>query len=86
MTDLRIESDRLIGDLTVADLHALITKIVQETIKQERDRDSSTRAETDPFPETFLATFGAWEGERKAEEIVHEIYSSRTISQTGYAL
>jgi hypothetical protein len=73
-----MESDRLIGDLTVADLQALITRIVQETIRQEREWDNSTRAETDRFLDTFLATYGAWEGERKAEEIVHEIYSTRT--------
>jgi len=86
VTDLRIESDRPIGDLTLADLHALITKIVQETIRQEREWDDSKLAETDRFPDTFLATFGAWEGERQAEEIIYEIYSTRTISQTGYAL
>ncbi len=78
MTDLRIEPDRSVGDLTLADLQALVTKIVQEALKQEREWDNSKRAETDRFPDTFLATFGNWEDERQAEEIVHEIYSTRT--------
>ncbi len=76
MTDLRIEPDRPIGDLTIADLQALVTKIVQDALKQERERDNLKSVETDRFPDAFLATFGAWEG----EEIIHEIYSTRTIT------
>jgi hypothetical protein len=38
-------------------------------------------ADVDKIPEAFLATFGAWEDDREAEEIVYEIYTSRTVSQ-----
>ncbi|MDZ8106975.1 MAG: ribbon-helix-helix protein, CopG family [Nostoc sp. DedQUE12a] len=40
-----------------------------------------------PHPsEAFLETFGTWEDTRTAEEIVEEIYSSRTISDRNYSL
>ncbi len=93
VTNLRSDPGRLIGDLTVADLEALVTRIVQKALKQAREQDgfrdtgSSTEiAEKDHFPEAFLATFGAWEDDRDAEKIVHEIYASRTISQVEHTL
>ncbi|MEH1957420.1 CopG family transcriptional regulator [Nostoc sp.] len=36
--------------------------------------------------EGFLETFGSWEDTRTAEEIVDEIYSSRTVSDRDYSL
>ncbi|NDJ21918.1 hypothetical protein GS682_09780 [Nostoc sp. B(2019)] len=36
--------------------------------------------------EAFLKTFGTWEDTRTAEEIVDEIYSSRTVSDRDYTL
>ncbi|MCP4542393.1 MAG: hypothetical protein GY832_35165, partial [Chloroflexi bacterium] len=39
MTNLRSDPGRLIGDLTVADLEALVTRIVQKAIKQAREQD-----------------------------------------------
>ena len=32
--------------------------------------------------ETFIETFGVWEDERNTEEIIKEIYDSRTISDS----
>lgn len=36
--------------------------------------------------EAFMEKFGAWEDERTSEEIVKDIYESRTISNTEYQL
>ncbi|NMG22054.1 ribbon-helix-helix domain-containing protein [Brasilonema bromeliae] len=36
--------------------------------------------------ETFMESFGAWEDERTPEEIIKEIYDSRTISKSEYSL
>ena len=36
--------------------------------------------------ETFIETFGVWEDERNTEEIIKEIYDSRTISDSEYIL
>ncbi|NMG07505.1 hypothetical protein [Brasilonema sp. UFV-L1] len=36
--------------------------------------------------ETFMESFGAWEDERAPEEIIKEIYDSRTISNSKYSL
>ncbi|MEH1773210.1 MAG: CopG family transcriptional regulator [Nostoc sp.] len=46
-------------------------------------------SEQQPKPnasEGFLETFGSWEDTRTAEEIVDEIYSSRTVSDRDYSL
>ncbi|MFS0516395.1 ribbon-helix-helix protein, CopG family [Nostoc sp. UIC 10607] len=46
-------------------------------------------SEKQPKPnasEGFLETFGSWEDTRTAEEIVDEIYSSRTVSDRNYSL
>ncbi|MEH2369232.1 hypothetical protein [Nostoc sp.] len=46
-------------------------------------------SEQQPKPhasEDFLETFGSWEDTRTAEEIVDEIYSSRTVSERNYSL
>ena len=32
--------------------------------------------------ETLLATFGSWQDEREPEEIVQDIYATRTISES----
>ncbi|MCG6133896.1 MAG: hypothetical protein MET45_04435 [Nostoc sp. LLA-1] len=40
-----------------------------------------------PHPlDTFIEKYGAWEDERTAEEIVKEIYDSRTISNYDISL
>lgn len=46
-------------------------------------------SEQQPIPhplDTFIETFGKWEDTRTAEEIIDEIYSSRTVSDRNYSL
>ena len=74
MLDLKIEPSRRVSDLTVADLEALITQIVRKALAQEKDKTST------PIPEALLATFGSWQDERSAEEIIEDIYASRTVA------
>ena len=74
MLDEKIEPNRRVGELTVADLEVLITQIVRKAIAQEKGETPA------PVPEALLATFGAWQDERSAEEIIAEIYASRTVS------
>ena len=79
MMDLKIEPDRHVSDLTVADLEILITQIVRKALAQEKAKPPV------PPPEALLATFGSWQDERNAEEIIQDIYASRTIAK-GHAL
>jgi len=74
MADVKIEPNRRIGDLTVADLEALITQIVHKALAQDNSNAPPL------VPEALLATFGAWQDERSAEEIIEDIYASRTVS------
>lgn len=47
----------------------------------------SSEQQAKPHPsEAFLETFGTWEDTRTAEEIIDEIYSSRTVSDRDYIL
>ena len=71
MADVKLESNRRIGDLTVADLEALITQIVHKALAQDKSKASPL------VPEALLATFGAWQDERSTEEIIEDIYASR---------
>jgi hypothetical protein len=75
MLDSKIEPNRRVSDLTVADLEALITQIVLKALAQEKDKTPA------PVPEAVLATFGSWQDERSAEEIIEDIYASRTVSR-----
>ena len=79
MINLKTEPDRRISDLTVADLEALITQIVRNALAQEKARPPVSP------PEELLATFGSWQDERNAEEIIEDIYASRTVA-TEHAL
>ncbi len=79
MINLKTEPDRRISDLTVADLEALITQIVRNALAQEKARPPVLP------PEGLLATFGSWQDERNAEEIIEDIYASRTVA-TEHAL
>ena len=42
-------------------------------VKYEQDSEG-------PRQEALLATFGSWQDDREPEEIVHDIYATRTIS------
>ncbi len=53
----------------------------------ENEKTFSSTQQPSPHPlDTFIETHGAWEDERTAEEIVKEIYDSRTISNYDISL
>ncbi|MCX7595479.1 MAG: hypothetical protein N2235_17325 [Fischerella sp.] len=71
-------SNQPINNLTIADLEALIVKIVQKVLKQKTEKLETVQLNNPP--QAFLETFGAWEDTRITEEIINDIYSSRTIA------
>jgi len=82
---IHVTSDQPIGSLTVAELDALITRIVRRVLREETPTsDRSDSAET--LPDDFLATFGAWEDDHSADEIIADIYASRTIANPEISL
>ncbi len=53
----------------------------------ENEKTFSSTQKQKPHPlDTFIEKHGAWEDERTAEEIVKEIYDSRTISNYDISL
>ncbi|MGK7900781.1 MAG: hypothetical protein AB4352_05090 [Hormoscilla sp.] len=76
---IKSKSNQSISNLTVAELEAIIVEIVRKTIREERSNRESGSATEDP-PSALLSTFGSWEDTRSTEEIIAEIYASRTIS------
>ncbi|KZL50663.1 hypothetical protein A2T98_06330 [Nodularia spumigena CENA596] len=53
----------------------------------ENDKTFSSTQKQKPHPlDTFIEKHGAWEDERTAEEIVKEIYDSRTIPNYDISL
>jgi hypothetical protein len=84
-------SEQPLSLLTVADLEALIVKIVHKVLQQETQKlqqEDLSNELTQPKhpPQAFLETFGSWEDTRTAEEIIDDIYSSRTVSDRDYTL
>jgi hypothetical protein len=85
-------SEQTLNNLTPADLEILITQIVTKVIKQEAQKQ-----QIDITPESytlltqtthvaqatqdFLNTFGSWQDTRNAEEIIDDIYASRTLGE-----
>ena len=70
--------------LAVADLEVMIEKTVRKIVRQEIDRLKSENlkveiVKTQNPPQAFLDTFGTWEDTRTAEEIIEDIYASRTL-------
>lgn len=69
--------DRPISSLTVSDLELLISdtvrRVLREEIGQPSKHDKHVR-----LPEAFLSTFGAWEDDRTAEDLIAEVYATRT--------
>jgi hypothetical protein len=47
----------------------------------QSQRDMTANVHMSDEQAAFLATFGTWKDERSAEEIVADIYRSRTISE-----
>ncbi|MEP0753670.1 hypothetical protein NDA03_15745 [Trichocoleus sp. Lan] len=86
MENSKSESSQPTSLFTVADLEGMIVKIVQQVLKQEtlRIKDEEVQVETGQAenpPEAFLETFGTWEDTRTTEEIIDDIYGSRTLSE-----
>ncbi len=89
MENLQLNSERQINSLTVAELESLIVKIVRGVIKQEIANlrgESLPRKSAKTPPQEFLDTFGSWEDSRTAEEIIEDIYASRTFSDRQESL
>jgi hypothetical protein len=81
MENSPIESQPPVNALTVTDLEALIIKIVQELLKKEPsklEKENLQEIETLRTNQAFLNTFGIWEDTSTAEEIILDIYNSRT--------
>ncbi len=87
-------SEQPVNNLTPADLERLITQIVKKVIKQETHKqqidltvmpESETLLTQTPHvaqaTQDLLNTFGSWEDTRNAEEIIDDIYISRTLSE-----
>lgn len=76
--------------LTIADLEALLTKIVRQVIKEEMRslpiQQVQPQQRTEHPLEKFMETFGAWEEDRTDEEIIQDIYENRSISYSEYNL
>ncbi|MBD2501895.1 ribbon-helix-helix domain-containing protein [Anabaena azotica] len=57
----------------------------EKLIANEIITPPKTATATHPL-DNFIETFGVWEDERTSEEIIEDIYNSRTISNTDYSL
>ena len=80
MENSQLESKQPVSLITVADLEALIVKIVQKILKEEISKleDESLQAiEASQTNQAFLTTFGTWKDTTTAEEIISDIYNSR---------
>jgi hypothetical protein len=90
MENSQLDPSLPISVLTVADLEALLTKVVRQVIRQEiTSFKVPTKSEaTSAYDslEAFMETFGAWEDERTTEEIIKDIYDSRSTSNVDKSL
>lgn len=87
MEKSQLDPNQPISVLTVADLEALLTKVVQKVIRQELLNLKYPQVQPEESPienplDNFIETFGAWEDERTTEEIIKDIYESRIISSS----
>jgi hypothetical protein len=77
--------------LTVAELEALLRKVVRQVIKEEMMNLPTQQVQPKEIPtphplDNFMEIFGAWEDERTDEEIIKDIYDSRSFSSSKYSL
>lgn len=70
-------SEQTIGNLTRGQLEEIIKEIAQKTIKQEMINFQQNKTQA------LAATFGKWEDDRTEEEIVKDIYDSRSSNLTS---
>ena len=91
MENSQLGSNQPISVLTVADLEALIVKIVQKVLKKETSKlenenlqEIETSQTNQHSYQNFLNTFGTWRDSSTAEEIISDIYNNRTHSNSEY--
>lgn len=87
MENSQLDPNQPINILTVADLEALLTKVVKKVIRQELLNLKPPQIQSKESPaehplENFIETLGAWEDERTTEEIIKDIYESRIENWT----
>ncbi len=77
------------AQILIMDFIQLIKKRYLSTESENKIRENDVpftlSPKTHPL-DTFIEKYGAWEDERTAEEIVKEIYDSRTISNYDISL
>lgn len=78
--------ERSLNTLTVRELVAIIEQILRKLLQSElvqspSPKVSSPAALTENPPELFLDTFGSWQDERSADEIIDDIYTNRFTSE-----
>lgn len=91
MENSQLDPNQPINIPTLADLEALLTKVVQKVIKQELFNLKQPQVEPEEVLiehplETFIDKFGTWEDERMTEEIIKDIYESRITSSSESTL
>lgn len=91
MENSQLDPNQPISVLTVADLEALLIKVVQKVIRQELTTLKYRQVKPEEIPvahplETFIEKFGTWEDERPTEEIIKDIYESRISSSSESTL
>ncbi|MEM7794827.1 MAG: hypothetical protein AAF579_10290 [Cyanobacteria bacterium P01_C01_bin.118] len=72
-------SGYLLSFLSLSDLENLIQTIVRRVLRTELQQLQTSPVQLNQA-DALLATFGTWEDKRSAEEIVADIYASRTDS------
>ena len=71
------------AQLLILDFIQLLKKRYPSTELENKIRENDVLSTLSPKPhplDTFIEKYGAWEDELTAEEIVKEIYDSRTVS------
>jgi hypothetical protein len=91
MENYQVDPTQPISVLTVADLEALLTKVVQKVIRQELTTLKHRQVKSEEPPaehplEAFIDKFGVWEDDHTTEEIIKDIYESRIVSSSEYTL
>jgi hypothetical protein len=69
-----------VSSLTVAELDSIISDIVRRVVREELHQSPA------PKSDALLETFGSWIDTRTPEEIVTEIYDSRSLSASDVSL
>ncbi len=80
---LRVGDYRVIYEFD-SEKKTIFKVLQQETQKLEQEDLSIESTQANHPPQAFLETFGSWKDTRTAEEIIDDIYSSRTVSDRNY--